>query len=101
MSKDTRIYELNLDGFVIKNRTLQELIAIVKVNAGMPYDLYEIKQSKMNIPGFIPSNLSDSQIQRIKEQYSRGYSMRTLGHKYGTSENTISRVIKNEKLATQ
>jgi len=88
------MYELHLDGFVIKNEELLELTKIVQYNLTTPYEIFDVRQSLMNTPGFMPSNLSDKQIQRIKEQYDRGYAMATLGKKYGVSENTISRVLR-------
>lgn len=88
------MYELHLDGFIIKNEDLSELTKIVQYNPTTPYDIFDVRQSAMNAPGFMPSNLTDKQRQRIREQYKRGYAMKTLGDKYGVSENTISRVLK-------
>lgn len=89
-----RVYELNLDGFVIKNRTLQELRSIISVNHTMPWEIYEVKQSKMNQKMPLGYKLNDSDMEEALERLRKGESKKKVSAHLGVYPETLNKYLK-------
>lgn len=89
-----RIYELNLDGFIIKNRTLQELRAIISVNHSMPWEIYEVKQSKMNNKMPLGYKLDDADMEEALMRMRKGETRTSISKHLGVTIETLNKYLK-------
>ena len=87
-------YELHLEGERIENESFSELKKMVE-DKPHPYEIYLIKQSKMNSGRYHTRKLDDIDLEKIIRRMERGHSKSEIAKQYHVNYETLSRAIKD------
>lgn len=85
-------YELHMDGEIFESDNLSELKKITE-DKPHPYEIYLIKQSKMNSGRYHTRKLDDIDIEKILRLIAKGQPKTALAKLYHVDLSTLNRAI--------